>query len=86
MIYENYEGRLEYMYSEGLPPYLGPVSLMQEKARFSGQPSLRSPEGIKAHVVNKLKDEDYQHRGFLKPIEISLKTHKTEEKDKENKS
>lgn len=26
-----------------------------------------------------IKEEDIAHRGFLKPIEITLKTHKTEE-------
>ena len=28
--------------------------------------------------MSKLKEEDYTHRGFLKPIEIQLKTYKTE--------
>ena len=30
-------------------------------------------------ALSKLKDEDYIHRGFLKPIEIQLKTYKTED-------
>ena len=38
---------------------------------------LKSPEGIKAYCLSKLKEEDYHHRGFLKPIEVALKTHKT---------
>jgi hypothetical protein len=29
--------------------------------------------------LSKLKEEDYIHRGFLKPIEIQLKTYKTED-------
>jgi hypothetical protein len=28
-------------------------------------------------ACSKLKEEDYTHRGFLKPLEISLKTYKT---------
>ena len=39
---------------------------------------LHSPEGLKAYCISKLKEEDYEHRGFLKPIEIGLKTYKTE--------
>lgn len=29
-------------------------------------------------ALSKLKDEDIAHRGFLKPLEIQLKTYKTE--------
>ncbi len=29
-------------------------------------------------ACSKIKDEDITHRGFLKPIEIQLKTYKTE--------
>ena len=29
-------------------------------------------------ALENIKDEDYTHRGFLKPIEIALKTYKTE--------
>jgi hypothetical protein len=35
--------------------------------------------------MSKLKDEDYIHRGFLKPIEIQLKTYKTESKEEKSK-
>ena len=29
-------------------------------------------------ACSKLKDEDYTHKGFLQPLEIALKTYKTE--------
>ena len=29
---------------------------------------LKTPEGIKSYCISKLKEEDYHHRGFLKPI------------------
>jgi hypothetical protein len=32
-----------------------------------------------------IKEEDITHRGFLKPIEVQLKTHKTEFADKTSK-
>ena len=28
-------------------------------------------------ALSNIKDDDYAHRGFLKPIEIALKTYKT---------
>ena len=28
-------------------------------------------------ALSNIKDDDYVHRGFLKPIEIALKTYKT---------
>lgn len=33
---------------------------------------------LAAVALAKIKEEDIVHRGFLKPIEIALKTHKTE--------
>ena len=41
-------------------------------------------------ALSNIKDDDYAHRGFLKPIEIALKTYKTqmmaEDEDKKLKS
>ncbi len=36
-------------------------------------------ENLIKKALSKLKEEDYIHRGFLKPIEIQLKTYKTED-------
>jgi hypothetical protein len=36
-------------------------------------------------AVSKLKEEDLMHRGFLKPIEIALKTSKTENESNDKK-
>ena len=32
-------------------------------------------------ALKNIKEEDVLHRGFLKPIEVALKTHKTQPKD-----
>ena len=38
----------------------------------------KTPEQLSKIAFSKIKDEDLMHRGFLKPIEIALKTYKTQ--------
>ena len=42
-------------------------------------------ERLMQMATSKIKKEDIVHRGFLKPIEVALKTYKTEIMDPESK-